>query len=81
MGRSCRLSENSDPLQKASLYRERAAECRLRAEAEDLGHTIRESYRQLSRSYEALAEEIEGGLAVKLAWKRLGSPSSFNLRS
>jgi hypothetical protein len=66
MGQFQRPSDNSDPL-KATLYRERAAECRRRAEDEDLGHIVRESYRALVQSYEMLAEEADSAVATRQA--------------
>jgi len=67
MGQFQRPSYKSDPLMRANLYRERAADCRLRSQSEDLGTTIRDSYRQVARTYEQLAEEIEGDIAAKRA--------------
>jgi len=70
------ISDNSDLLSKASLFRERAAEYRRRAENEELGHSIRESYRQLVPFYEALAGEPQGGAATRRVWEQLGLPES-----
>jgi hypothetical protein len=64
-----RSSQRSDPITKARLLRERAAECRVMAKDARIGESIREGYLELARAYDALAHQNEAIVAEKRAWE------------
>jgi len=63
-----RSGQRFNPITKARLLRERAAECRVRAEDDGVGSHLREGYLDLARAYEALAYQHEANAAGKDAW-------------
>jgi hypothetical protein len=53
----------------AAAYRQRAEECRRIAENALFGRKDRDAFFDLARSYEALAEEIDGADTAKRVWQ------------